>query len=113
VDNDAGKDDTAIRCGMTMDGDWWKGTGPHLQANTMIANRHLRYNNLSNVGPEEDHGKWKMTHQNLVQTHTKSSLRPSRILTRCSTVKYRETRDGSKKGGVVIIRRGSQPDFHF
>jgi hypothetical protein len=56
VDNDADKEDTAIRCGMTLDGDWWKPAGPDLQANTMAAPCHLRYN-LSKSGPEEDLGK--------------------------------------------------------
>jgi hypothetical protein len=41
-------------------------------------------------------GKW---HQILVQTHTKSTLRPSRIWTRCSTVKYHETLDTSPERG--------------
>jgi hypothetical protein len=77
-----------------------KATGPDLQASTITANRHQLYNNLSRGGPEEDLGKWKMTHQILVQTHTKSTLRPSRIWTRCSKGKYCETLDASQKGGV-------------
>ena len=77
VDDDAGKEATAIRCGMTLDWNWWKATGPDLQANTITENLHLWYNNLSRAGPEEDFGMWKMTHQ----THTKSTLRPSRIWT--------------------------------
>ena len=100
VDDDAVKEDTAIRCGMTLDGDWWQATGPDLQASMIIANRHLRYNNLSSGGPEEYLRKWKTTPQILVQTHTNSTLRPSRIWTRCSTVKYRETLDASQKGEV-------------
>jgi len=63
----------------------------------MIENRHLRYKKLNTGGPEEDLGKWKMTHQILVQTHTKSTLRPSRIWTRCSTVKCHETLDACQK----------------
>ena len=35
------------------------------------------------------------TPQILVQTHKKSALRPSRIWTRCSTIKYREILDAS------------------
>ena len=54
-----------------------------------------------------------MTPQILVQTHTKSTLRPSRIWTRCSTVKYREILDASQKGEFVITCPGSQPNFHF
>jgi len=113
MDDDAGKENTAIRYGMSFDGDWWKATGPDFQANTMTANRHLQYNNLSRFGPEEDLGKWKMTHLILVQTHTKSTLRASRIWTYCSTVKYHETLDTSQKGEFVIIRPGSQRNRHM
>jgi len=63
VDDDAGKEDRAIRCGLTLDGDWWKAKGPDLQASTITANRRLRYNNLSRNGPEKDLGKWKITHR--------------------------------------------------
>jgi hypothetical protein len=80
--------------------DWGQATGPDLQENTITAIRHLRYNNLSTGGPEEDLGKWKITHQLLVQTHTRNTPRPSRIWTRCSTVKYRDTLDANQKGGV-------------
>jgi len=45
---------------MTLDGEWWKATGPDLQANTITEIRYLRYNNLKGVGPEEDLGKWEM-----------------------------------------------------
>ena len=100
ADNDAGKEDTAIRCGMTMYPYWRKATGPDFQANKMTANCRLGYNNLSSSGPEEDLAKWKMTPQILFQTHTKSTMRPSRIWTRCSTVKYRETLDASPERGV-------------
>jgi hypothetical protein len=97
VDDDAVSEYTAIKCGMTLDGDWWKATGPDFQANTMTANRLLWYNTLSRFVPQEDLGKWKMTHQILVQTHTESTLRPSRIWNHCSTVKYHETLDASQK----------------
>jgi hypothetical protein len=60
VDNDTVKEDTAVRRGMTRDGNWWQATGPDLQASTITENRHLRYNNLSKSRPEEDLGKWKM-----------------------------------------------------
>ena len=103
VDDGAGKDDTAIRCGMTLDGEWLKATRPDLQAITMTANRHLRYNNLKGGGPEKDLGKLKTTHQILVQIHTKSTLRPSRIWTRYSTVKYRETLDASPEGKILCL----------
>jgi hypothetical protein len=56
----------------------------------MPANRHLLYN-LNKIGPEEDLGKWKMTHQILVQTHTKS-------VDRWKTVKYHETLDANPEG---------------
>jgi hypothetical protein len=113
VDDDTGKEDTAIRCGMTLYGDWRKATGLDWQTNTMTANCQLLYNNLIRGGPEEDLGKWKTTHQILVQTHTKSTLKPSRIWTRWSTVKYRETLDASQKGEFVIICPGTQPNFNF
>jgi len=57
VDDDAGKEDTAIRFGIALDGDWWQATGPDLQANMMTANRRLRYNKLSRGEPDEDLGK--------------------------------------------------------
>jgi hypothetical protein len=44
VDDDAGKKDTAIRCGLTLDGDWWQATGSDFHANTMTADCHLRFN---------------------------------------------------------------------
>ena len=50
--------------------DWRQATWPDLQASTMTANRLLRYD-LSKSGPEEDLGKYKITPQILVQTHTK------------------------------------------
>ena len=108
VDDDAGKEDTAIRCGMTVNGDWWRATGPDFKANTMTANCRLGYNNLSSGVPREGFGKWKMTHKNLVQTHTNSILKPSRIWTRCSTVKYRETLDASpgRGGGLWLSVAG-------
>jgi hypothetical protein len=100
VDDDAGKEDTAIRCGLKLDGDWWKATWSDFQTNTMTSLRRLRYNKLSWSGPEEDFGKWKMTHQILVQTYTKSTLRPSRIWTHCSKIKYCVTLDASTVGEV-------------
>ena len=100
VENNAVKEGTANRCGMSMDWDWWKATGPDFQTNKMSANCHLGYNNLSSGESEEDLGKWKMTPKILVQNHTKSTLRPSRILIHCNTVKYSETLYAIPERGV-------------
>ena len=108
VDDGAGKEDTAIRYGMKLNGYWWKATWSDFQANTITANCRLGCYNLNSCGPEEDLGKRKVTPQILVQTHTKSTLRQTRIWTRCSTVKYRETLDANQKGEFVIIRPESQ-----
>ena len=100
VDNDAGKEDTANRCGITMYAYWRKTTGCDFHANKMTENCRLGYNNLSSGGPDEDLAKWKMTPKILVQTHTTSTMRPSRIWNRSNTVKYRETLDASPERGV-------------
>ena len=103
MDDDECKEDTAVRCGMTLNGDWWKAKGPDLQARTMTANYRLRYNKLSRGGPEEEFGKWKMMHQIVVETHTKSTLRQFRIWTPCSRVKYRETLHAKHSRGSVWL----------
>ena len=51
VDDDAGKEDTAIGCGMTLDGDWWTATGPELQASTITA--IVAYDIISSAGLDQ------------------------------------------------------------
>jgi hypothetical protein len=74
-----------------------------LQARTMAANYCLRYNKLSRGGPEEGFGKWKTTHQIVVETHMKSTLRPYGISTRCNKVKHHETLNTKQSRGSVWL----------
>ena len=109
VDDGVSKEDTAIRCGMTLDGDWWKATLSDFQANTMTYDRVTS----AGVGQRKTsgNGKW----------HIKFSSRTTRKLhwshlgfgppaAQLSTTKqYTQTR----RGEFVIIRPGSQPNFYF
>ena len=85
----------------------WTGIGERKQGPTSKPTRWLQIvtydiQPLQWLARERPREK-KMTHQILVQTHTKSTLRPSQIWTRCSTVRYRETLDASPKMGSLWL----------
>jgi hypothetical protein len=71
VDDDTGKGDTAIGCGMTLDGDWWQARGSDFQASRMTANRHLRYNKISRVGRRKTSGNGKQASNSCPDPHEK------------------------------------------
>ena len=112
VDDDVGKEDTAIRCGMTLDG-----IGERQQSQTCKQTRLLQifaYDIIISAGMAA--GRPREIENNTSNSRPdphESTLWPSRICTRCSTVNYRETPDASQKGEFVIIRPGSQQSFHF
>ena len=113
VDDDAGKEDTAIRCGMTMDGDWWKATGQTCKQTRQL--QIVTYDIITSAGLDQrktsGNGKWRI----------KFSSRPTQKVhcgrlgfwpaaAQLSAAKHETV---ARRGEFVIIRRGSQRSCHI
>jgi len=102
VDDDAGKEDTAIRCGLTLDGVDDRQKGQTCKQTQWL--QIITYDTITSAGlgwrKTSGNGKW---HQILFQNQTKSTLRPFRIWIRFSKVKNRETLDASPKMGSLWL----------